>query len=262
MIRRVIKELREKFEKRKRKRSAKYTEPVNSKPNVLDAFIAYNEYGGYCIPSNCITRPAVRRLLDGRAHEPNTIAYMRENCGKGDIVHAGTFYGDFLPGLSSALSKNAWIWAFEPNYESFRCAQITIILNDIKNVNLKNYGLGERESTKRFRTRRPSGEFMGGGSEIIKDDDPWDGTIVNINIKSLDTCVPTDRHISIIQLDVEGYEEQALKGSILTIKRCKPILILEDETDSTEDNWFRDNIKSLGYSRVDQLHNNKVFICT
>ncbi len=261
MIRRVIKELRVKLEKREKKRNARYTEPINSKANVLDAFIAYNEYGGYCIPSNCITRPAVRRLLDGRAHEPNTIKYMRENCGKGDIVHAGTFFGDFLPALSSAISEKARIWAFEPNFDNYRCARMTIILNDLKNVNLKNLGLGEEKATKRLRIQRPSGEFMGGGSEIIKDNDQGGGTIVDIPIKSLDSCIPADRNISIIQLDVEGYEEQALKGAIATIKRCKPILILEDETDSTEDDWFQDNIKSLGYSKMGEIHRNKLFIC-
>lgn len=260
MIRRVIKEFREKHEKRKKKRNAKYTEPLNSKPNVLDAFIAYNEYGGYSIPSNCISRPAVRRLLDGRAHEPDTIEYMRTHCGEGDIVHAGTFYGDFLPGLSSAISERARIWAFEPNYDNYRCAQMTIILNDLKNVELQNIGLGEKESTKRFRIQRPSGEHMGGGSQIVKEDDPWGGTIVNIKINSLDRCVPADRTVSIIQLDVEGYEEEALKGAAATIQRCLPILILEDENNSTDNDWFRNNITSLGYLQVDDIHNNKVFI--
>ena len=102
---------------------------------------------------------------------------------------------------------------------------------------------------------------MGGGSEIVTDNDPWGGTMIHIEINSVDNCIPENRKISIIQLDVEGYEEQALKGSISTIERCKPILILEDETDSTEEKWFKDNILSLGYSQIDEIHNNKVFKC-
>lgn len=261
MIRRIIKEIRETLTKRQEKRNAKYTEPVNSTHNLFDAFVAYNEYGGYCIPANTITRPAVKRLLNGGAYERNTIEYMREHCGEGDIVHAGTFFGDFLPALSSELSENALIWAFEPNYNNFRCAKMTVILNDLKNVDLKNVGLGEEKSTEALRIQRPSGEHMGGGSEIVKDDDPWGGTMTQISIESLDECIPDDREISIIQLDVEGFEEQALKGAISTIKRCKPILILEDETDSTEDEWFAKNVRSLGYTQVDEIHNNKIFTC-
>lgn len=261
MIRRIIKEIRETLIKRQEKRNAKHTAPVNSNHNLFDAFIAYNEYGGYSIPSNCITRPAVKRLLNGGAYERNTIEYMRDHCGEGDIIHAGTFFGDFLPGLSSAMSDNARIWAFEPSYNNYRCAQMTMILNDLKNVDLKNIGLGEKKSTETLRIQRPSGEHMGGGSEIVTDDDPWGGTMIHIEINSIDNCIPEDREISIIQLDVEGYEEQALKGAISTIRRCKPILILEDEIDSTEDDWFKDNIQLLGYSQVDEIHNNKIFTC-
>lgn len=259
MIRRIIKDIRETLNKRKKKRNAKYTEPLNSEHNLFDAFVAYNHYGGYCVPADSINRVVVRRLLNGRVYEPDTIEFMRENCGNGDIVHAGSFFGDFLPGLSTALADDAMIWAFEPGYNNFRCAQMTIILNDLKNVHLKNFGLGETKTTEALRIQRPSGEHMGGGSEIVQDDDPWRGTMIHIDINRLDDSIPEDRDISIIQLDIEGYEEQALKGALSTIKRCKPLLILEDEKDSTEETWFRENIIPLGYSFTEEIHNNKVF---
>lgn len=261
MIRRIIKNIRETLNKRKKKRNAKYTEPLNFDHNLFDAFIAYNEYGGYCIPADCINRVVVKRLLNGKAYERNTIEFMKKNCRDGDIVHAGTFFGDFLPGLSKGLSEGAILWAFEPGYTNFRCAQMTIILNDLQNICLNNFGLGEEKTSEALRIQRPNGEHMGGGSEIVRDD-PWGGTMIHIDIKSLDSCIPEDRDISIIQLDIEGYEEYALKGALSTINRCRPILILEDETDSTEDEWFEDNIKSLGYSQIDEIHNNKIFTCT
>lgn len=34
-------------------------------------------------------------------------------------------------------------------------------------------------------------------------------------------------HIDLLQLDVEGYEGEVLKGAIETIKRCKPVIVAE-----------------------------------
>lgn len=261
-LKKVVRKLKPENFKTDKRKKPKHFKPVNSNSNLMDGFIAYNEHGGYCLPTNCASRPAVRKLLAGKAYEPLTIEYMIENCGEGDIVHAGSFFGDFLPGLSSGISKHACIWAFEPNYDNFRCAQITTILNDLDNVVLKNFGLGEKSSTERLRIQRPTGEHMGGGSEIVRKDDKKGGNIVDIEIRRLDDCIPDDRNISIIQLDVEGYEEEALKGAMGIIGRCKPILILEDENDSTEKDWFKNNVLVMGYSQIDEIHNNKVFKCT
>ena len=52
------------------------------------------------------------------------------------------------------------------------------------------------------------------------------------------------RNVSIIQLDVEGFEQPALKGAMTTIARCRPILILETLADHT---WFTERILCLGY---------------
>jgi hypothetical protein len=65
-----------------------------------------------------------------------------------------------------------------------------------------------------------------------------------------------ERHVSIIQLDVEGFEQPALMGAMETIKRCKPILILEN---CPEPDWLAENILSLGYRISGNLHKNTVF---
>nr|NIM22361.1 hypothetical protein [Candidatus Latescibacterota bacterium]NIO78565.1 hypothetical protein [Candidatus Latescibacterota bacterium] len=73
--------------------------------------------------------------------------------------------------------------------------------------------------------------------------------------------VPMDRSVSIIQLDVEGFEKEALAGALSTIQRCRPIIILEDLQTSTliDSDWFAENVKSLGYEFTRNLHGNKVF---
>jgi len=84
-----------------------------------------------------------------------------------------------------------------------------------------------------------------------------------VQIATIDDSIGTDRNVSIIQLDVEGHEQEALSGALKTIQRCLPILILEVLPNSTllESGWFADNILCLGYRKVTNVNGNVVFVC-
>ena len=111
-------------------------------------------------------------LLDrlGIAAEPMLIStafdFMAANCGAGDIIHAGTYFGDFLPALSRALDPDAHLWAFEPSAENFECAQKTVALNGLGNITLMNAGLGARAETLPLRIGEPERPARGGSSCI------------------------------------------------------------------------------------------------
>lgn len=214
------------------------------------------------MPLSSVHRPVPKKILANKVHEPETIQFMASNCGNGDIVHAGAYFGDFFPALSSAVSNEAKVWAFEPNAENFRCAEITIAINALKNIEFFNAGLGARTETLRLQTVDEKGKSLGGASKII------DSFQANINsekteILTVDGVVDSDRNVTVIQLDVEGYEKEALIGAEKTIRRCLPIIILEDwrKSNLIESEWFEKNIISLGYQQTERLHGNKVFQC-
>ena len=96
--------------------------------------IAYNQHGAYCIPNASITRPVPQALIRGKVWEGATIELIARHAGEGDLVHAGTYFGDFLPALAAAVAPGAMIWAFEPHAENFRCSEVTLLLNGIRNV--------------------------------------------------------------------------------------------------------------------------------
>jgi FkbM family methyltransferase len=239
------------------RQTAGHQQPQGDDPRVLNCMIAYNALGAYCLPISSIERPVPQAILDGKVWEKDTIDLIVRHAGDGDVVHAGTYFGDFLPALAAGIAGGAKVWAFEPNLESFRCAQVTLLLNGIANVEIANAGLGESNTSARLLTTSWDGTSMGGLSLIPPDDLEIDHLETDkIEIRSLDTAVPPERPITVIHLDVESYEKHALIGARAMIARWKPVLILENEPDA---NWMADNILALGYSRRTYVDNNTVF---
>lgn len=214
------------------------------------------------MPESSRHRPAAQKVLSNDVYEPKTIEYILSHCGDGDIVHAGTYFGDFLPALSKGCSEDSKVWAFEPNRENYRCANITLIINDIKNVSLTNAGLGAKKERLLMKTSDENGQAIGGASQIVdKSLDKTPGT-ESAQLVTVDDTVGADRAVSIIQLDVEGYEKGALSGALKTIRRCHPVIILEILANSTllDSDWFSENILSLGYRAISNIHGNLVFV--
>ena len=198
--------------------------PVPLPSSALDCELARNEYGAYCVPRSAGHRPAVRAVLEARVYEPDTLRLIRDI--PGDVVHAGTFFGDFLPAVASR-DAGALVWAFEPNRESFRCAQVTVLLNALHNVSLVNAALSDHCGEATLVTSDRHGVPAGGGSHLLSR--PMDGRHNEaISLTTVDEAVPDDRHVGVLELDVEGHEQPALAGALRTIERCRPVLILRD----------------------------------
>jgi len=224
--------------------------------SVLQCCIAYNTYGGYCVPLSSRHRPAVQKIMAGEVWEPKTIEFLMSHCENGDLVHAGTYFGDFLPALSQSAAPDAKVWAFEPHPENYRCAFITTYINGLQNIELMNAGLGERQDMLPMVIANADGGSSGGSSRIIEKNaaSREEGSTL-VKIVSVDSIVPSDRKVSIIQLDVEGFEKPALSGAMLTIQRCKPIILLET---LPEQSWLSENILQFGYRIAGTVHGNTI----
>lgn len=219
---------------------------------ALKCEIGYNRYGGYCVPESSRHRPACEAILAHEVWEPETIELIRRECRHGDVVHAGTFFGDFLPGLSTALVPGATIWAFEPSMENYRCSKITAEINALRNVALTHAGLGAQRKAARVKTTDALGA-LGGHSQILEEGDE------DVEIVRIDDAVD-GRHVSVIQLDVEGCEREALEGARETLRRCRPILVLEAlfDEDLLSGEWFGANLGVLGYRVSSKVHDNVI----
>jgi FkbM family methyltransferase len=227
--------------------------PIQS-PEVLKCAIGYNVYGAYCVPLSSRDRPAAQAIFKGEIWELETIRLMAARCLGRDIVHGGAFFGDFLPALSKAVGVAGLVWACEPNPENFRCAAITQALNNLSNVRLHHAAFGAEAGQGRILMTDSTGKSLGGSSHLAGI--PGSGKEgSSVDILPIDAIVPPDRRVGIVQLDVEGFELEALKGAISTVRRCLPLLILEK---LPSDPWIAENILALGYQVRLRVHENTV----
>jgi FkbM family methyltransferase len=246
----------------RRLRDIKYHKPTrlacleHASNRLLQCCIAYNKYGGYCIPLSSRHRPAAKKILAGEVWEADTIEFVQSNCGDGDLVHAGTYFGDFLPALSASCKPGAIVWAFEPNVENYRCACITITLNGLKNVRIRNVALGAKHGSLPLQVLDATGQALGGGSQLSEDAAGIDKTsYVAARIVPLDSVVPVQRRVSVAQFDVEGFEKPVIAGALGTIRRWKPIIVLEQLPEGA---WLERNLAPLGYGILQRISNNVV----
>ena len=71
--------------------------------DAVDCTLCENEFGRYAVPLSSRHRPAAQAVLAGGVWERETIDCIRAHPER-DVVHAGTYFGDFLPALSAAMS--------------------------------------------------------------------------------------------------------------------------------------------------------------
>jgi hypothetical protein len=67
----------------------------------------------------------------------------------------------------------------------------------------------------------------------------------------------------LIQLDVEGFEENALKGAYQTIQRCKPVIIIEQKglgKNGMTDAEIAIMIQDWGYYFAERVISDNIFI--
>ena len=195
--------------------------------------------GAFFVPKYAEHRPAARAILDGRFYEPKTHAIVAKllSIRPGNVVHAGTFFGDMLPSFSKACGGT--VYAFEPVLENYVLAKLCIEQNNLENVLIQNVGLGSSISIARIDTGVQKGIHRGGGSQI-SDSGQFTALV------TIDSLGVSD--LSVIQLDVEGHELEALKGAVETINANQPLIMIEDNNDNC-----REFLHSIGYEYVGKI---------
>lgn len=214
-----------------------------------------NVYGKYAVPVTSKDRPAAQTILKGDVWELKTIEFILNQNIDGDIIHAGTYFGDFLPALSKHY-PNSKIYAFEGSKNSFDAASETIKINHLNNVVLNHKILGETNDKVNFLVSSDNQEDLGGVSSKVKNESQHTITVEQV---SLDEFIGLERKIGLIQLDIEGEELDAIKGSENLIRKHRPILILERNKKLDSSEWFISFLNEMGYHFINEIHGNLIY---
>ncbi|WP_298862804.1 FkbM family methyltransferase [uncultured Sulfitobacter sp.] len=228
---------------------------------VFEFSIATNPHGKFCIPKEYQHRPVPKMLLRGEIYEPETQEYLASLSEKGDIICGGAFVGDFLPRLDRAARFGGRVHTFEPNPTSFASAQHTIELNELKNCIIHQCGVGQTSGTLNLQVAKPNGSAMAARARIVPD--KIEGQTIEIPIISLDSLIPADRPIAAIQLDIEGHEEEAVKGAHRIIQENRPVVIIEAERPHKQQRFLKllnDLFPEAGYQLDLIIERNSVFL--
>ena len=173
------------------------------------------------------------KKLYGTIHEETTHKLVDELCKsfQGSVIQAGAFNGDFLPSFSK--SCNGFVYAFEPVLENYIMSKLTIEKNNLENVFLYNAALGKKTETLRINTNLDKDYHIGDASKIDSEGDLCLALAIDdFSYSSL----------MLIQLDIEGFELNALKGAEKTIKKHHPMIAIEDNKGDC-----KEFLESLGY---------------
>lgn len=182
----------------------------------------------YMIPLASRHRPACQALLKGALFEPRTHRLVSEVMAvrSGHILHAGTFYGDMLPSFSRACGPEHRLYAFEPLLENYVLARGTVDQNGLDNVVLVSAALGEEVGPCKMRnTLKGNPDRHAGGAAGVDEAGESTAAMLTIDMLALEG-------LSLIHLDVEGFEKPALSGGKETIRRCRPAVFIEDNARS------------------------------
>lgn len=192
-------------------------------------YVSANAKGcSYSVPVRSMHRPACRAILSGSFYEPKTHELIKEiyRHFSGNLIHAGVFFGDMLPSFSDCVGAKGLVYAFEPVLESYVLARLCVQENNLKNIVLLNSALSDQAGSLTIVT--DAGKR--GGASLIGSGQGGDQIISALCVDSF--CI---NNLLCLHLDVEGHELQALKGSLQTIQRSKPIVLIEDNGNNCND---------------------------
>ncbi|MBS91478.1 MAG: hypothetical protein CMM95_00275 [Rickettsiales bacterium] len=149
------------------------------------------------------------------------------------VFDIGSHVGLFTVPISKKIGPEGKLFSFEPQKMLYYLQCANLALNDIKNVEVFNVGMGKSKKevlVDEINYSKP-GNF--GGFGLGKDYDYSkfinvnDGKKTKINVKNLDLFQNIKR-CDLIKLEAELLEKQILEGGLKFLKKFRPIIICEN----------------------------------
>ncbi len=146
-------------------------------------------------------------------------------CRDGDVVvDVGANIGSHTIAFAKAVGANGAVFALEPQRLPFQLLCGNIALNVLTNVHALQKAAGAQAGRAKIPALPWDEPHNFGAVSILNRSSPGD----DIEVVTLDSLtLPSCR---LIKVDVEGMEPDVLAGARDTIKKCRPLLFVENNT--------------------------------
>lgn len=155
-------------------------------------------------------------LRAGRPWEPHVQQLLRRYVRPGSsVIDAGAHIGTHTLLMSRLVGPTGHVYAFEPQKKIHRELVHNLRLNGASNVAALRFALGDRQDVITMGTPPEGNEghtAVGTGGDRVE-------------LRTLDGLGLCD--VSLLKIDVEGYESQVLRGAAELIRRDRPVIITE-----------------------------------
>jgi FkbM family methyltransferase len=175
----------------------------------------YDWFKIYTITNDCMGRD----ILNGVCWESHIVSFLNQNLGEDSIfIDVGSNYG-WHSIIASNICKE--VHSFEPQNLMYKIQKMSLLENNIENVIIYDIALGEKNKKSQMSRIDYQKEGVNIGDLSIGNGGE------DIEVITLDSM--NMEKIDIIKIDVQGYEKFVLEGAIESIKKHKPIMIVEFE---------------------------------
>jgi len=152
-----------------------------------------------------------RELAINKIHEAQSTKFLKGLLKKGDVViDIGANIGYYVLIESKIVGKKGKIFAIEPSKRNFKLLTKNIKLNKAKNVKTFNFAVGDKDGYVEFiETQQSNRSYV----NLLSGEDAT-AKKYRVKMRSLDSFVKENEieKVSLIRMDIEGFEAYALKG--------------------------------------------------
>ena len=200
------------------------------RPNFKNVF--QKNYRRYALFPN--DNAVTSSLLDGTVYEPYLFSFLSDNLidlEGTNVIEIGANNGHFTLEFADFVGDTGRVYAFEPQRIIFQQLCGNVFLNGFDNVYTFHMGLGNSTGISKMESPNyHSTDLVNFGNVRLLNESEDSHELVIVD--KLDSF--GFDNVSIIKIDVQGYESYVIEGASETIRRNRPYIFIEIEEEQLE----------------------------
>ena len=159
---------------------------------------------------------------------PTEIFFLEKLIGESDnVMEIGANIGSHCVPLATKNRKGKYI-CFEPQLDIFKMLVSNTVLNGHSHVTSYNYGIGDKDTTIYYNTKRSNVDGNRGAFSILTANSAGDAnTFLKVRNLNYFDELQSLNGLRLIKIDVEGMECTVMKSITQLVQKHQPILFIE-----------------------------------